>query len=159
MMMTLGLYIFKLSTLPYQSVNRTVNYNWAQNNRVGLRPASQFLGVEKESMVLTGQLMTDVTGGQSSLTALQLMADSGRAWPLIEGTGIIYGMFIIETINNVSSQLLSNGRARDITFTITLKRVDESYTAMFGDLSDQGIGLFNKAVSAFKASSAGGFIP
>lgn len=159
MMMTLGLNIFKLSTLPYQSVNRTVDYNWAQNNRLGSRPASQFLGIQKESMVLTGQLMSGVTGGQSSLTALQSMADSGRAWPLIEGTGIIYGMFIIETINNVSSQLLSNGRAREITFTITLKRVDESYTAMFGDLRDQGMGLFNKAVSALKTSPAGGFIP
>lgn len=159
MMMTLGLYIFKLSTLPYQSVNRTVDYNWAQNKRIGLRPASQFMGVEQESIELTGQLVPDVTGGQSSLTALQLMADSGRAWPLIEGTGIIYGMFIIESINNVSSQLLSNGRARNIAFTIKLKRVDESYTAMFGDLSDQGIGLLNKAVSAVKASAAGGLIP
>lgn len=156
MMMTLGLYIFKLSTLPYQSVNRTVDYNWAQNKRIGLRPASQFMGVEQESIELTGQLVPDVTGGQSSLTALQLMADSGRAWPLIEGTGIIYGMFIIESINNVSSQLLSNGRARNIAFTIKLKRVDESYTAMFGDLSDQGIGLLNKAVSAVKASQVGG---
>jgi len=159
MMMTLGLNIFKLSTLPYQSVTRTVDYNWAQNNRLGSRPASQFLGIQKESMVLTGQLMSGVTGGQSSLTALQSMADSGRAWPLIEGTGIIYGMFIIESINNISTQLLSNGQAREITFTIKLKRVDESYTAMFGDLRDQGMSLLNKAAAAVNASPTGGLIP
>lgn len=30
MMMSLGLFVFKLSTLPYQNTNRQVNYGWGR---------------------------------------------------------------------------------------------------------------------------------
>ncbi len=43
-----------------------------------------------------------VTGGRWSLLTLQLMAEQGQAWPLIEGTGTIYGMFVIESISKHS---------------------------------------------------------
>lgn len=145
MMMSLGLFVFKLNTLPYQTLGRIVNYNWQENTRIGQRPVSQFLGLGKESVKLSGLLLPEVTGGISYLQTLEAMAESGRAWPLIEGSGTIYGMFIIESMTHDNTQINSNGQARSINFSVNLKRVDESQAAMFGDLLAQAEGLFNKA--------------
>ncbi|MDA5525040.1 phage tail protein, partial [Yersinia kristensenii] len=48
-----------------------------------------------------------------------------------------------------------DGSARRIEFTLNLLRVDESLTAMFGDLQQQADGMLGKATAmADKAKSA-----
>lgn len=148
MMLTLGLFVFMLRTLPYQSMNRQLSYRWPTGSRVGQRPSAQFLGIDAETITLSGQLLPELTGGRLSLLALQTMAEQGRAWPLIEGTGTIYGMFVIEKITEDNKQFFANGQPREINFSITLKRVDESLYAMFGDLRQQASDLLNKAQKA-----------
>ncbi|AFE57693.1 P2 GpU family protein [Rahnella aquatilis HX2] len=147
MMLTLGLFVFQLQTVPYQSLQRNVDYRWPSNSRVGQRPALQFLGVNEEKITLSGVLMPEITGGRISLLALHLMADEGKAWPLLEGTGTIYGMFVVNSISETHTEFFSDGSARSIEFSLTLTRVDESLTAMFGDLQTQANGLLNKASS------------
>ncbi|WP_177254239.1 phage tail protein, partial [Serratia fonticola] len=44
MMLILGLFVFRLQTLPYQTLQRNVDYRWPSNSRIGLRPTLQFLG-------------------------------------------------------------------------------------------------------------------
>lgn len=53
------------------------------------------------------------------------MAFSGRPWPLIEGTGKIYGMYVIEQITQNRAEFFKDGKARKIDFTLNLKRVSE----------------------------------
>lgn len=147
MMLTLGLFVFQLQTVPYQSLQRNVDYRWPSNSRVGQRPALQFLGVNEEKITLSGVLMPEITGGRMSLLVLNQMADEGKAWPLLEGTGTIYGMFVVNSISETHTEFFSDGSARSIEFSLTLTRVDESLTAMFGDLQTQANGLLNKASS------------
>ncbi len=40
-------------------------------------------------LTLSGVLMPEITGGRLSLLALEQMAEQGKAWPLIEGSGTI----------------------------------------------------------------------
>ncbi|MBU9864682.1 phage tail protein [Rahnella aceris] len=145
MMLTLGLFVFQLQTVPYQSLQRDVDYRWPVNNRVGLRPLPQFLGVNEEKITLSGVLMPEITGGRLSLMALNLMADEGKAWPLLEGSGTIYGMFVVNSVSETHTEFFSNGAPRKIEFTLTLTRVDESLAAMFGDMKAQADGLLNQA--------------
>ncbi len=145
MMLTLGLFVFQLQTVPYQSLQRDVDYRWPANNRVGLRPLPQFLGVNEEKITLSGVLMPEITGGRLSLMALNLMADEGKAWPLLEGSGTIYGMFVVNSVSETHTEHFSNGAARRIEFTLMLTRVDESLAAMFGDMKAQADGLLNQA--------------
>lgn len=145
MMLTLGLFVFQLQTVPYQSLQRDVDYRWPVNNRVGLRPLPQFLGVNEEKITLSGVLMPEITGGKLSLLALNLMADEGKAWPLLEGSGTIYGMFVVNSVSETHTEFFSNGAPRKIEFTLTLTRVDESLAAMFGDMKAQADGLLDKA--------------
>ncbi|HCR0870716.1 TPA: phage tail protein, partial [Enterobacter roggenkampii] len=44
MMLALGMFVFERRTLPYQSMQRSKDYRWASNDRVGKPPAYQFLG-------------------------------------------------------------------------------------------------------------------
>ncbi|CFQ33693.1 phage tail protein [Yersinia aleksiciae] len=144
MMLSLGLFVFMRQTTPYQSIGRNIDYRWPTNSRIGLRPAAQFLGVDSEKITLSGVLLPELTGGKLSLLALELMAAQGKAWPLIEGDGTIYGMFVIESLSQIGTLFFADGSARRIEFTLKLLRVDESLTTMFGDLQQQADQLMGK---------------
>ncbi|MDA5548610.1 phage tail protein [Yersinia massiliensis] len=137
MMMAFGMFVFMLQTVPYQDFQHQMAWRHPSNARIGLRPISQFLGPDEESITLSGVLYPELTGGKASLMALQLMAETGKAWSLIEGNGAIHGMFVIENLSRTKSIFFSDGSARKIEFTLTLKRTDESLKEMFGDLSQQ----------------------
>ena len=149
MMLVLGMFVFQLQTLPYQTLQRDVDYRWPSNSRVGQRPAMQFLGVNEEKIVISGSLMPEITGGRMSLLALNLMADEGRAWSLLDGSGTIYGMFVINSVSETYSEFFADGSARKIDFTLSLTRVDESLAAMFGDIRKQAESLVGNAGGLF----------
>ncbi|EKP1129147.1 MULTISPECIES: phage tail protein [Klebsiella] len=148
MMMVLGLFVFQLRTVPYQQLQYQRNWRHVTNNRVNHRPTTQFLGPDNDQLTLSGVLMPEVTGGRLSLLALELMAEQGKAWPLIEGGGTIYGMYVIESLNQTKSEFFSSGEARKIEFSLGLKRVDESLSEMFGSLNDQLSSLQDSAAAA-----------
>jgi len=148
MMMVLGLYVFTLRTVPYQELQYQRNWRHAVNSRINRPPSTQFLGPDNDSLTLSGVLLPEITGGRLSLLALEQMAEQGKAWPLIEGSGTIYGMFVIESLNQTKTEFFESGMARRIEFTLTLKRVDESLFSMFGSLSDQLSNLKDSASSA-----------
>lgn len=106
MMMVLGLYVFMLRTVPYQELQYQRSWRHAANSRVNRRPSTQFLGPDNDSLTLSGVLLPEVTGGRLSLLALEQMAELGKAWPLIEGSGTIYGMFVIESLSQTRRSFL-----------------------------------------------------
>lgn len=57
-----------------------------------------------------GTLYPELTGGKLTMTAIRLMADQGRAWPLLDGTGTIYGMYVINNISETGSLFLLTAR-------------------------------------------------
>jgi len=129
MLMVLGLFVFERRTLPHQSMQYSKDYRWASNDRIGLPPAYQYLGEGETSRTLSGVLYPEITGGRLSLTAIELMADEGRAWPL----------------THTHSELFSDGAARKIEFSLSLKRVDDSLAAIYGDLKTQADNLVTSA--------------
>jgi phage protein U len=38
------------------------------------------------------------------------MADEGRAWPLIEGTGNIFGMYIVDKVSTTHAEFSATAR-------------------------------------------------
>ncbi|CCG88477.1 phage tail protein [Erwinia piriflorinigrans] len=161
MMMVLGLYVFKLSTLPYQTLQYHRSWRYGINSRVSHRPSAQFLGADNDTLTLSGVLLPEVTGGRLSLVPLELMAELGKAWPLIEGSGTIFGMFIIEELEQTKTEFSASGQARRIEFKLTLKRVDDVLNDLFGDLSDQLSNMQDKASAAIGniTDTVGGLLP
>jgi len=141
MMMILGMFVFGLKTVPYQSFTQTKNYRFGSNNRIGLPAALQFLGNDNDTITLSGVLMPEITGGRVSMLMLKIMADFGKAWPLIERSGVIYGMYVIESITETKTEFFPDGMARKIEFSITLKRADTGLLDMFKGLNERLAGL------------------
>lgn len=134
MMMSLGMFVFGMHTLAYQELQRDTAWRHASTSRVGTNPARQFIGRGDDTIKLPGVLVSGLTGTQISLDTLRYMADTGKAWPLIEGTGRIYGIWIIESISEGRSYFFKDGAARRIEFTINLQRIDDGQIDKIGAL-------------------------
>lgn len=126
MMMTLGWFVFMRSTVAPQSQQDERAWRHPGNNRVGARPSYQYLGPDDELSTLSGVLYPELTGGPVSLDMLNSMGDSGQAFPLIQGDGVMRGSFVIEGISTTRSEFFQDGSARKIEFSIKLKRVDDN---------------------------------
>lgn len=134
MMMALGQFVFSLSTLAYQEFQRQTDWRHGSTSRIGARPARQFLGAGDDSITLPGVLLPELTGGLPSLDEIREMADTGKAWVLVEGTGRIYGLWVIESLSETHSLFFADGTARRIEFSLVLKRVDDDRIDLLGTL-------------------------
>lgn len=141
MLATLGIFVFQLKTAPFQTLRRSTRWRWQGNDRVGQRAAYQFMGPGDDLVTLSGVLMPEVTGGPVTLDIIRAMADAGQAWPLIGGDGYIYGLWFIESLEETRSELLEDGAARKIEFSISLKRSDNTKIDQLGAITRAGLGL------------------
>ena len=136
MMMALGFFVFSLHTAAYQELQRQLAWRHASVPRVGDRPASQYIGPDDETIILNGALLPELAGERISLDVLQAMADTGDAWPLIEGTGRIYGLYVIESLQTTNTLFFQDGAARRIDFALSLKRVADTGLELDGALGE-----------------------
>ena len=146
MMMTLGMFVFGLPTLTYQELQRTTEWRHASTSRIGTNPASQFLGRGEDTITLPGTLLPGLVGSPLSLDVLRKMADTGKAWPLIGGTGRIYGTWVITSISETQQVFFEDGTPRRYEFTISLKRIDDGRIDMLGSLIGSGGGILRGAL-------------
>ncbi len=135
MLMIYGLFVFSVKSVPFNEIQRQQNWRWANNSRVGLHPAYQFIGKGEESITLNGTLMPEFSGGVLSLDMLQRLADSGDYYLLMSGFGKIYGYYFIESISETQSYFLADGQPQKIDFTLNLKRYDGKLSEKMGRLS------------------------
>lgn len=123
---TLGVFVFTRQTIPFQSLDRTSSWRHPTNSVVGAMPKTQFTGKDSETVTISGRLAPEITGGKLSLAMLELMAESGAAFPLIEGADfMLIGFFVIESIQETRTELFGDGTPRLIDFTLNLKRTDD----------------------------------
>lgn len=130
----LGYFIFSLHTLAYQDLQRQLAWRHASTSRVGARPAHQFIGPDEEQITLNGVLLPEFAGSRLSLELLQAMAETGKAWPLIQGDGLLFGEYLITGIQTTGTLHFQDGAPRRIEFQLTLKRTDST---LLGDLTEQ----------------------
>lgn len=126
MMMALGFFVFDLKTAPYDKLQRQNEWRLASVMRVGARPLYQFIGSGEDKITLSGVLVPGLTAGRVTLDGLRQMANTGKAWPLIEGTGQFFGNWTITAITEDAVHHMRDGYPQKIDFTLALTRVDES---------------------------------
>jgi len=143
MLASLGLFVFELKSAPFTQMQRQSKWKHPSNSRVGNTPAYQFTGKGEETITLTGSLYPLITGGPVNLDLLRLMADTGKAWILIEGTGRILGLWIIDALDETKSEYFNDGAAKKIDFSLSLKRVDDDRVAMLGNIANIGLSLLS----------------
>ncbi|WET12285.1 phage tail protein [Pseudomonas sp. D3] len=141
MMMALGMFVFSLRTAAYQELQRQTDWRHASNNRVGAAPARQFVGRGEDAITLPGIILPELAGSALSLDALRLMANTGKAWPMVEGSGRIYGLWVIESMSETKTIFFSDGTPRRIEFTLSLKRTDDDRIDLLGAATSTGINI------------------
>jgi phage protein U len=134
MLMTYGMFVFELKTAPYQTLGRSSEWRHPTQSRVGAAPAHQYLGPGDDEITLEGVLMPQLTGGQSHLDELRGLADEGKAWPLIEGSGRMYGWYSITSIQETKTHHLADGTAQRIEFRLSLAKVDQDQRTQLGGM-------------------------
>ncbi|MBD9483895.1 phage tail protein [Pseudomonas sp. PDM14] len=139
MMMALGMFVFSLHTLAYQELQRQTDWRHPTSGRVGTNPARQFAGRGEDSITLPGILLPELAGTPLSLAALRAMADTGKAYPMVNGSGYVMGTWVIESISETQTIFFQDGTPRRIEFTISLKRVDDGSSDMLGRLVSAGV--------------------
>ena len=141
MMLALGMFVFSLSTAAYQELQRQTEWRHASNNRVGAAPARQFTGRGEDTITLPGIILPELAGSALSLDALRLMANTGKAWPMVEGSGRIYGLWIIESLSETKTIFFRDGTPRRIEFTLSLKRIDDDRIDLIGAGTSAGVSI------------------
>lgn len=125
MMMAFGLFVFELRTLPYQQLQLPRHWRHVKDYRVGRCAKWQYVGAGENRLMLGGLLYPEIIGGNLSLGAVSTMAYAGLAWPLIDGVGSIYGMYVITGLQETHQEFDRYGKAKKLEFTLSLQGVDE----------------------------------
>lgn len=121
-MMTLGGFPFMLDTLPYQQLARQTGWNWPEQQLIGAAPALQYTGKAAEKITLSGMLCPELTGDRSDLEALRALGDLGKPLPLVSGTGLFMGLWVIESLEQGEDVHFRDGTPRRMTFNLQLKK-------------------------------------
>ncbi len=127
-MMALGMFVFSLPTLAYQDMQRRSGWRHARSGRIGAIDATQFVGRENDKISLSGVAYAELMAGRASLDELRDMATEGKAWPLIDGTGRVYGAFVITDIDEGMKEFFADGTPRKVDFTIDLLEIADTTT-------------------------------
>ena len=121
-----GPFTFCLATASPEEFERDTGWKWVEQDRIGNIPALQYVGKEAETVTLKGKLVPPFTGGREQLDKLRSMANTGKPYNLITGTGIVLGQFVIERISDRTGNMLWDGRSRLTEFTLSLKKYDNA---------------------------------
>ncbi|KTF40686.1 phage tail protein [Xanthomonas translucens] len=126
MMMSFGTFVFSLSTLAYQELQRQQSWRFGASERMGARAALQYLGEGEDTIDLSGVLAPELTGSRDSLDTLRELARDGQALPLVDGAGVVHGNFVLTGLRETHSVFFSDGTPRRIEFAIALRREDST---------------------------------
>lgn len=121
-LLLLGPFRFAVGSTAYDQLTRSSAWDWKSVDRVGDMPALQFTGPQNDTITMDGRLTPPLTGGIEQLARMRLMADFGRPLPLIDGTGRVHGMWVIEAIDDTGTNHFRDGYPKLTTFSITLKK-------------------------------------
>ncbi|MFN4366501.1 MAG: phage tail protein [Acinetobacter sp.] len=141
MMMIFGMFVFSIPTATYQSLQRSTNWRHASNSRIGVAPAYQYTGPGEDTITLDGSIVPEF-GSQLSLTALRLMGNTGKSFPLIAGNGKIYGMWKLDSVDETQTYFYKNGQPRKVEFSLKLSKTKSAGSLISGALGAVAENLF-----------------
>lgn len=137
--MILGMFPFSIPTVVYQQLQRSTNWRHPSNSRVGDMPAYQFTGRGEDTISLDGSIVPEF-GSQMSITALRTMGDTGKAFPLIAGTGKVFGLYHIDDLQETQTLFFPDGTPKKIEFTLKMTQAQKPGT-LIGNTAAKLIGL------------------
>ena len=135
----------------YQELKRTTRMNWQGTNRVGKPRMHEFLGPDRDTVVIEGTIYplyvnrgwaadalglpggggrvgpqaSDLgggqLGGQGLVELMRRLARTGKPFPVVMGNGAVCGLWVILEIEEKLSEFQSDGVARKSVYRLVLR--------------------------------------
>lgn len=134
-MLRLGSYTFSLDTAAYQEFQRSTEFMWAAQSRVGQDDALQSTGTGPDTIRLSGLVFPLFHGGTGQLKALRTLAGQQVPQTLIDGRGRIMGQWVITSVEERGDNFAAQGVALRQEFSLSLRRFQAAKKAKAGDIS------------------------
>lgn len=131
-MMKLGDYAFSVDTAAYQQFQRSTQYRWSSQQRVGRHDALQFVGFDADSITLTGKIYPEYRSGPNQIRDMREAGQKGEPMMLVDGNGFVHGRWVVLGIDEQSDTFALGGTPRRQSFTLNMRYYGD------GELSDQG---------------------
>ncbi|ALF60311.1 phage tail protein [Psychrobacter urativorans] len=126
MILSLGQFVFNVDTMTFAEIQRSRSWSYGSNSIAQGRDQHQFTGAGEETITIPFMIyQSHGFGNRQSIDDLSEMADSGSGYVLIDGSGYIYGVFAITSLDETRSHITNSGVARKIDGTMKLMRVDD----------------------------------
>ncbi|QHH99227.1 phage tail protein [Acinetobacter dispersus] len=126
MLMALGQFLFTTDVLSFNELQRQRQWKYGSNAVAKGRDAVQFMGAGEDTVTLTGVIYQEHGfGRRQSIDDIAAMADRGQSYLLVDGSGYIYGVYKIDSLDETKGILTDIAVARKIDFTIKLSRTDD----------------------------------
>ncbi|AFJ75501.1 phage tail protein [Stenotrophomonas phage Smp131] len=128
MMMTYGTFVFSLSTAAYEQLQRQMTWRHASSDRLGARPARQYVGPGDDTITLQGTIAAELVDDLHVLDTLRELGDQGKPQALVEGSGRVYGAYLLVSLSETRKEFFPDGTPRLIEFQMQLERQDDGAT-------------------------------
>jgi|EndMetStandDraft_5_1072996.scaffolds.fasta_scaffold548144_2 uncharacterized protein len=137
-MVGLGALRFEIDALNFTQLERTFAYRWEPQNRLGRRPAMQFMGPGEETVTLTGTTYPNhpaFAGGLAELNAMRSRSEVGAFFTMgarVGTRGLALGRWCVRNIRDVQSYFHPSGQPSKVEFTIELVAYGSDGNAALG---------------------------
>ncbi|WP_299298127.1 phage tail protein [uncultured Tateyamaria sp.] len=123
-MMQLGFFQFSIDDAAYQRLNRSTEYRWARQARIGTNDALQFTGLGPDTIELEGVIYPHFRGGLKQVDKMRTQASLGLPLPLVSGIGKVLGLWVVEAISEGQEIMAAQGVPYKQEFTMRMAKYD-----------------------------------
>lgn len=121
---SIGEYQFSLNTAVAQTLDRTTEQRWGRHALFGQHEALQDLGPGADTITLAGVIYPHWRGGTGQIEAMRQTANLGEPLMLVDGSGTVYGWWVIESIDEKAGEFAALGVPRKQEFSMKLRYFD-----------------------------------
>lgn len=123
----LGDFGFSVDAATPRTLNRTNEYRWPSQDRIGREPALQFVGPGSDKIVIEGIQFTTWRGGLGQVDSMRSMAGKGKPLMFSDGRGTIFGKYCIARIEETIEDWIpgGGGAPRKQTWRLELAKYGE----------------------------------
>lgn len=123
--LTLGPYSFNSLSFGFTGLSRNLSTRWADVHIAGGLNRLQWTGGDSDTVSIDGVIFPEEFGGMETLEGLRAAALAGLALPLISLAGAVYGMHVIEGVDDDQSYHDANGLPRKNVYRLRLRYTPE----------------------------------
>lgn len=118
----LGPFAFEAHGFGLTDITRALKTPWGSQQVAGGMNPLQWTGGDSDTLTIKGVVFPHEFGGLESLNGLRVAAEAGRPLMFVNFAGQIFGMHVIESVDEDRSLLDASGRPMRDAYTLSLKR-------------------------------------